>query len=548
MSTGFHWSKVLQIAGAVVLFAASIASFLMLQKQREKEYLHVFGPAFVDGDCYARMTRARLILDGQAGPVIRHHEFENFPEGTRPHTTAPLDWILVIGAKALGGGQGALDRAGFALPVILGVIFLAGVRVLLGILGARWAGAAVFLLAVSPVIAHAFSPGRPDHQSLVLLLCGWALLVEILWWRASGKSRAASLVLGAGIGLLWGFALWVSWFEPLVLLGFVILARLISRRVRARRQMLSLVVTAGMAGLVVLVEGIPGTGLDPSLRPAFFRWAEKIGELQHGLPWAVLPGWVGWFAMAVPFAFAYLLLRRRREFARSAHFVEGGYWLGLAVLTVVLTAWHARWGYFAAFSLALLIPWFARGLRPAWMVVLLFVAGLWPVASEWERILYPPASELRDRVHNATETRDLYLIANALSRMPGDAVLAPWWLTPALVYWSGKNGVAGTSHQSLPGILDSARFFAETDPARALEILRARGVRYVLAADSAAVLENSLAVLGPDAPQTGGNSTAEAVPMAVVLHRKTTLAPPGLRLVFQTQTLKLYEFHETGAF
>lgn len=548
MRAGFHWSKVLRIGGAVLLFAASIASFISLQKQREKEYLHVFGPAFVDGDCYARMTRARLILEGQAGPVIRHHEFENFPEGTRPHTTAPLDWILVVGAKVLGGGQGALDRAGFALPVILGVIFLAGVRVLLGFLRTRWAGAAVFLLAVSPVIAHAFSPGRPDHQALVLLLCGWALLLEILWWRTSMKSSCASAVLGALIGFLWGFALWVSWFEPLVLLGFVILARLTSGRVRARGQMLSALVTVGMAGLVVLVEGIPGTGLDPSLRPAFFRWAEKIGELQHGFPWAVLPGWVGWFAMAVPFAFACLLFRRHREFARSAHLVEGGYWFGFAVLTVALTAWHARWGYFAAFSLALLIPWAVRGLRPAWIVALLFVAGLWPVASEWERILYPPASELRDRVRNATETRDLYLIANALSRMPGGAALAPWWLTPALVYWSGKNGVAGTSHQSLPGILDSARFFAETDSGRALEILRSRGVRYVLAADGGAVLDNSFAVLGPDAPGSEGSTAPEAVPMAVVLHRKTTLAPAGLRLVFQTQTLKLYEFHETGAF
>src|SRR6185436_13433988 len=33
---------------------------------------------FVDGDCYSRMTRARMILGGSSWS-IRHHDFENFP-------------------------------------------------------------------------------------------------------------------------------------------------------------------------------------------------------------------------------------------------------------------------------------------------------------------------------------------------------------------------------------------------------------------------------------------------------------------------------------
>src|SRR4051812_14979682 len=49
---------------------------------------------FVDADCYSRMTRARIVADGEAF-VIRHHDFESWPQGTRPHTTAPMDWEIV---------------------------------------------------------------------------------------------------------------------------------------------------------------------------------------------------------------------------------------------------------------------------------------------------------------------------------------------------------------------------------------------------------------------------------------------------------------------
>ena len=49
---------------------------------------------FTDADCYARMTRVRMCFD-HPGLIIRHHDFENFPQGTTPHTTAPLDYLIV---------------------------------------------------------------------------------------------------------------------------------------------------------------------------------------------------------------------------------------------------------------------------------------------------------------------------------------------------------------------------------------------------------------------------------------------------------------------
>src|SRR5690349_4145055 len=49
---------------------------------------------FVDADCYSRMTRAQIV-DQHPGTIVRWHEFENYPSGVLPHTTAPLDYLIV---------------------------------------------------------------------------------------------------------------------------------------------------------------------------------------------------------------------------------------------------------------------------------------------------------------------------------------------------------------------------------------------------------------------------------------------------------------------
>src|SRR6267142_3790966 len=49
---------------------------------------------FTDADCYARMTRAWM-CEKTPGLILRHHDFENFPAGTTPHTTAPLDYLIL---------------------------------------------------------------------------------------------------------------------------------------------------------------------------------------------------------------------------------------------------------------------------------------------------------------------------------------------------------------------------------------------------------------------------------------------------------------------
>ena len=74
---------------------------------------------FVDADCYARMTRVRM-CHAKPALIVRHHDFENFPQGTTPHTTAPLDY-LILGLSLLLNSFTAhtLDLAGaFISPVL----------------------------------------------------------------------------------------------------------------------------------------------------------------------------------------------------------------------------------------------------------------------------------------------------------------------------------------------------------------------------------------------------------------------------------------------
>src|SRR5438874_2988600 len=74
---------------------------------------------FVDADCYSRMTRARICFE-HPGTIIRHHDFENFPQGTSPHTTAPFDYLVVaLAALLVPFSRNALDLAGAIISPLI---------------------------------------------------------------------------------------------------------------------------------------------------------------------------------------------------------------------------------------------------------------------------------------------------------------------------------------------------------------------------------------------------------------------------------------------
>jgi hypothetical protein len=109
--------------------------------------------------------------------------------------------------------------------------------------------------------------------------------------------------------------------------------------------------------------------------------------------------------------------------------------------------------------------------------------------------------------------------------------LAPWWWSPAVAYWSGQPGVAGSSHEALPGIEQSARFFLAPDVETAKSILWKNKVVWVLAYDADRTATNSAAILGVSPPERA---------LAVVLDRTPSQAPPFLQFSAQNPACKLF--------
>src|SRR5688572_21873468 len=169
------------------------------------------------------MTRAKMVDEGQW--VIRHHEFENFPQGTNLHTTAPLDWLIVALKKIIAPVLGLfpksplhgqeLDLAGALISPLLGVITATWLWWWAGRMWLPCRVIMVLFFAISPILVEGTILGRPDHQSLLILLIAVAVGAELALADFGLPARLAKrwAILA---GFAWGLALWVSFYEPLI--------------------------------------------------------------------------------------------------------------------------------------------------------------------------------------------------------------------------------------------------------------------------------------------------------------------------------------------
>jgi hypothetical protein len=161
---------------------------------------------------------------------------------------------------------------------------------------------------------------------------------------------------------------------------------------------------------------------------------------------------------------------------------------------------------------------------------MVFIVSLWPVAAEWERSLYPSNEAFRAQVENVADAVALREASLSLRAGPSGAVVAPWWFCPAIVWWSGRPCVGGTSHQSLPGIVETCEFYLAESPNR--EFLQRRQVGYVFAYEPARIVSNSAQILGrqPTAPTLAG-----------LLYAPHQPPPDGLQKVFSNRFFKVYQ-------
>jgi hypothetical protein len=521
------------IRGTLSIIEIAILSLLILAT-RCANYQDVFVAGniyFTDADCYARMTRVRMCSE-HPGLIVRYHDFENFPTGTTPHTTVPLDY-LVLGLSILlrPFTAYALDLAGALISPLLALLggwFLWWWSKRMKVRH-RWV--TLILYAISPIIVHGTELGRPDHQSLLMLLLTIAICAE---WsqRADDDTVAArdrskwSIVSGVA----WGLAIWTSAYESLVLFLLVMIVsalekpKVISARSR-RPGWLCFVVVIVIA--VLIERRIPSFSIVYS-NPLFQNWAHTIGELAHVSPAnPIWLRWCGYLLLVTPFlVWVCVAKTRHKSELRPPTFV-----LVLLVATFVLTIWQARWGYFFVMLFALALPCLLEPIQSSGAVWIAFFVSIFPILLDWDERLWPSEAELALRVERRNESVQLRDMALSLRSSEVRPFVAPWWLSPSIAYWSEQPGIAGSSHESLDGIEDSARFFLSDDWQKARQILENHQTARVIAYNSERLTQNSAAILSQAAP---------AFPLCRVLDRTPSQVPPFLIFAEQNGTCKLY--------
>jgi hypothetical protein len=203
----------------------------------------------------------------------------------------------------------------------------------------------------------------------------------------------------------------------------------------------------------------------------------------------------------------------------------------LLIATYLLTIWQARWGYFFVLIFALTLPALLAPFKPSAAVWIAIVLSMFPILRDWDEWLWPNEVQLAGRMERRIESAQIREMALRLRSPEVHPFLAPWWLSPSIAYWSGQPGVAGSSHESLPAIEESARFFLSENLREGGEILEKRHVAWVFAYDSDRVAQNSAAILNEPLPLQ---------PLCRVLDRTPSRVPPLLIFSAQNPTCKLY--------
>ena len=465
---------------------------------------------FTDADCYARMTRVRICFE-HPGTIVRHHAFENFPAGTTPHTTAPFDY-LIAGLGAISGG--AIDFAGAVVSPLLALLTGWFLWWWSRRMRLPYGGGLLLLFAVSPILVHGTELGRPDHQSLLIGLIALALCAE--WTLSSIDSQSWSLVSGAA----WGMALWVSLYEPLILLAVLLLVQLLFARkiFLTRNRLVGWALCAGILLVALLIERrLPFAW--PANSQVFSNWAATIGELRP--VWPNDPVWLRWTGLLLVLmpALLWIALRRTRTIP--------AFLAALLVASFGLTIWQARWAYFFAMIFALSLPVCLSLIKNRTAGWILIAVSLFPILQDWDEKLWP--NEFQNGLI-AERRADAIGWRQAAKQIDGP-FLAPWWWSPAVAYWSGQPGVAGSSHEALPGIEQSARFFLAAHAETATPILLRNKVAWVLAYDADRTVTNSAAILGVSPPGKA---------LAAILDRTPSQAPPFLQFSAQNSACKLF--------
>ena len=362
------------------------------------------------------------------------------------------------------------------------------------------------------MLAHGFALGRPDHQSLLIALITIALCAE--WTLTHESSQSWSIVSGAS----WALALWVSLYEPGVLLLIVVAFR--ARDMVKRERRIGWSVFAAILAIAFIVERRIPVWPSGEFGGALRNWSTTVGELAHvPLASTIWFDWCGWLLLLVPIVFWPKWNRNTPLFL-----------IALLMTAFALTIWQARWSYFFVMIFAMLVPEILSVLRKPLIATTIFIIALFPIAQAWDRLFAD--EELARRAENKIEQREL----RAMSSQIDGAFIAPWWFSPALSYWSRQPGVGGSAHESIGGIVETAKVFETQGAEEAKQILDRDNVKWIVSYDADRVGRNSAQILGNPVPQNA---------LCYLLDRRASKVPAFLRLVAQTGHFKLFRVEKS---
>ena len=537
------YRSVLLFAGWLVFGAAILALGGWLRFHEAPEWLQpdtthrpaILRPWMVEADCYSQMARVQRILAGQ-GLIQNHFTAENWPEGLVPSTTAPFDYcILLVYAPLKLFIANPLDWAGALVSPLLWAALVIFWMFFRSHEFTR-AGRALFLVgaAALPGFIWATACGRPRHQSLILILLALALTAEYERWHLVANPRRAWSLFA---GVIWGLACWTSLFEPVIVLTVLVIFNGVVRR---RESLAFLVSFACVSAVAFILEGPhtliaagllihPATEYQAPLR----NWLATIAEVRGvylspalmareiaRMVSLLLLFWVGW------------TLWTRKNSNRTDRLL-----VVLAPLLALFALWQGRWLYYANLAeLFLLVRFYQIGpLRwPQLTVLIIFLLGLMNVN----------CVEFRDRGAATPNQPSIQLLQVARAIDQPGAILAPWWLSPGLLYFSGHPIVTGSSHCGISGIVAGAKFYTATSWVDAERILRDRQVRWVVVSDDPQyeypLLNISRRILGlPVLNEDDAAAASGTVAQTLITDR---FVPTWLQLRAVTPELKLYEF------
>ena len=492
-------------------------------------------PWAVEADCYSQLARVQRILQGR-GLIQNHFTVENWPEGLTPSTTAPFDYvILLLYAPLALFTTHPLDWAGALVSPALWVALVL-FWMLFRSREFNFAGRAIFLLGSTalPAFIWATACGRPRHQSLILALMAMGLTAEYERWHIELTPKRAWNIFA---GMVWGLACWTSLFEPSVVFVALVLFNLVVRR-RENYAFL-----AGFAVVMLAYFVLEGTHtlaasvllLHPAAeyQAALTNWLANIAEVRPVSLVGMMQG--------LTLVFLLLPVLAWRLWPRDNGNKTDALLILLTLLLILLTFLEGRWTYYATLGELFLIVRYFQAAPIRWtrlVVLVIFVIGM-ADADDGE-------IEARSGAPANQPSLELAQIARSMDE-PG-AIMAPWWLSPGLLYFSGHPIVSGSSHCGISGIVASAKFFSSGSWIESERILRDRKVRWVVVWDDQRyvypLLDSSQQILGLPAYTDDDAKVAEATVAQVLIEDRDV--PSWLRLRGVTPQMKLYEYIPAG--